>query len=132
MIGTQTKTIVDPQEVVKATEKAAFRNFGHAAASISRGAKASIRKSKTPSQPGSPPTTRGIPGKNIRGAIRFARDKEGAVIGPMASLVGTAGEAHEFGGTYKGDEFDERPFMEPALQEAIPRMAGDWKHSIGE
>ncbi len=113
--------------VKTAAEKAAFRNLGHAAASISRDAKSTIEKSTEASQPGRPPHSRR--GKLKRG-IRFAYDKASAIIGPMFSAVGTSVEAHEFGRAYKGDKFPERPFMGPALQRAIPRFAQGWKSSV--
>ena len=116
-------------KVAKAASDASFRNFGHAAASISKDAKNSIEKSTDASAPGSPPhSRRGL----LKRAIRFAADKEGAVIGPMFSQVGTSAEAHEFGSAYKGVDFPERPFMGPALERALPRFLGGWRGSITE
>ena len=135
MLGMKVKLENRIGRVKRAADKGAFRNFFHAAASISRAAKKSITRSKYSSVAGRPPHTRR--GK-LRRAIRFAAGKaystteQGAIIGPMASLVGQAGAAHEFGGTYKGDQFPERPFMGPALEKAIPRFAGNWRGSIGE
>lgn len=132
MIGATTKTTMNAKAVTDAKERAAFRNFGHAAARISKDAKASIRKSQNASDPGEPPKTRARGGKNLRSAIRYAANKEGAVIGPMASMVGTSGEPHEFGGEYRGQTFDKRPFMRPALEQNLDRFGGDWAGSIGE
>jgi hypothetical protein len=139
------------QRIKDAAGKAAFRNFGHAAASIRKDAQASITKATevtkatfsraggkrrmvsrahhAPSPPGSPPlTTKGL----LPRAILFSADKDGAVVGPAASIAGMVGQAHEFGGDYKGATYPERPFMFPALERAIPRFAGDWEGSIGE
>lgn len=115
--------------VLNATDEAAFRNFGHAAARIRKDAAASIQTSDDPSQPGKPPhTQRG----QLRRALRFAADKQGAVIGPRASFVGTSGEAHELGGSYRGEQYPERPYMQPALEQNLDRFAQDWAGSIGE
>lgn len=116
--------------VQKAAEQAAFKNFGHAAASIRKTAVESIEKAAGPSEPGRPPHTHRR--MFLRRAIRYAADKEGAVIGPAFSTVGTAGEAHEFGGVYKGGVFPQRPFMGPALMENLPRFASEWRGSITE
>lgn len=110
-----------------AADRAAFRNLGHAAASISRDAKSTIEKSADASQPGKPPHSRR--GK-LKRAIRFAYDKTSAVIGPMFSSVGTSGEAHEFGRNYKGQKFPERPFMGPALERAKPRFARSFQGAV--
>ena len=49
----------------------------------------------------------------------------------MASVVGQAGAAHEFGGKFYSNDYPERPFMQPALERALPRFAGEWAGSIG-
>lgn len=107
-----------------------FKNIIHAAASISKDAKRSIKRSATPGRPGSPPTTRrGL----LRRAIRFSanRQKQTAVIGPQASQVDQAATAHEFGGSYKGQDFPARPFMRPALERNLHRLGGQFTGSIG-
>jgi len=116
--------------VAEAADKAAFRNFGHAAARISKDAKASIDRAKGPSAPGEAPHTH----KRVflRRAIRYAANRDGAVIGPQHSIVGEAGAIHEFGETFKGAQYPERPFMEPALEQNLNRFAGEWQGSIGE
>jgi hypothetical protein len=117
------------KRVEKAANDAAFRNVGHAAASISKDAKATIEKSDAPSQPGEPPHTK----KNqLKRAIRFAAEKDGAAIGPMFSIMGTSAEAHEFGKQYKGQDFPERPFMGPALERALPRFLQSWQGAVTE
>lgn len=130
LAGVTIKTDIDSKQVEKAVEKAAFRNFAHAAASISKDVKSTLETAEGPSPEGQPPHTHR--GAFLRRAIRFAADKEGAVIGPQASMVGEVGSAHEFGGEYKGQDFPSRPFMLPALIRALPRFAGEWRGSIGE
>lgn len=130
MIDLKAKTEFNAAPVEKAVEQAAFRNFGHAAAAISKDVKQSLQTAAGPAPAGQPPHTH--KGAFLRRAIRYASDKEGAVIGPMASVVGEAGAAHEFGGSLHGTDYPERPFMQPALERAIPRFAGEWAGSIGQ
>jgi hypothetical protein len=132
MLGMRTTVDNDTKRVAAAADKAQFRNFGHASARIAKDAKASIQRGRTASEEGEPPRTRLVPGHNLRGAIRYAADKEGGLIGPIHSFIGTSGEAHEFAGQYEGDTFAERPFMGPALEQNTARFAQDWASSIGE
>ena len=134
MLDMKIKTEVHTKRVKKATEKMAFNNLSHAIASISRAAKKSIKRSKSTAAAGQPPhTRRGV----IRRAIRYVAGKsyhptkQGAMAGPLASVAGQSGSAHEFGGEYMGEQFPERSFMQPALREAIPRFAGNWRGSLG-
>lgn len=110
----------------------AFKRFSNAAFNIMRTAQASIVFSREPSSPGTPPHTRR--GKHgmapLRRAIRYKAYREGAVIGPRESVVGTSGAAHEHGGFYEGQRFDVRPFMLPALKNNLDRFARDWAGSI--
>lgn len=128
MIGAAFKIQSDISRILRAVGKAAFKNFSHAAARISKDAKASLETAEGPSRPGSPPHTHR--GAYLRRAVRFDADKQGAVIGSMESMVGTAGSAHEHGGEYKGHQFPERPFMQPALERNTDRFAADWAGSI--
>ena len=130
MIGVSVKTIDNTRAVVAASDKAAFRNFGHAAARISKDAKASIITSDEPSEPGDPPHTRAQSGHNLRVAIRYDATKQDAVIGPRASVIGEVGRLHEFGGIRGSQHFPERPFMRPALEANLSRFAREWEGSI--
>jgi hypothetical protein len=124
------KVIQKFRKVEKAADKAQFRNFFHAAARIRKDAAASIERAEGPSLPGQPPHThRRV---FLRRAWRFAADKEGAVIGPRASIVGQAGAIHEFGGTFRGQEFPARPTALPALERNVNRFATDGEGTIGE
>ncbi len=113
----------------EAAAKGSFKNFGHAAASLAKDVKSTLETETGPSSPGTPPHTHR--GTFLKRAIQFDFDKDSAIIGPVASLVGEAGAAHEFGGSFKGQDFPARPFMAPALERAIPRFGGDWQGSIG-
>lgn len=129
MLALRVKIVDRFERLRNAASQAAFRNFGHAAASIRRDAQESIERSDDPSAPGAPPhTRRGL----LRRAIRYAASDRGAVIGPVASLVGESAAAHEFGEEFHDTTFPERPFMAPARARAIPRIGGEWRGSIGE
>jgi phage gpG-like protein len=130
----EAKVTIEPkfEKVEKAVEKESYNSFRHAGFSIAKAAKASIVKSRNPSKPGEPPTTRGRGRKNLKGAIFTASDRESAIVGPRHSYVGESGEVHEFGKPRGGERFPKRPFMAPALEKSLPRFASDWQGSIGE
>ena len=132
MIDVKVETVDTTAAVRKSADKAQFRNFGHAAATIRRTAAESIQRAEGPSEPGSPPHThRRV---FLRRAIRFFVDKNKneAIIGPRASIVGDVGEVLEFGGTRGDTVHPPRPFMLPALVAEAPRFADTWQGSIGE
>lgn len=124
-----TKIIDNTRRVREAAERAARRIFAKAAFRIMRDAQESVQRSAEPSAPGEPPHTRR---GQLKRAIRYDATKDGAVIGPLESMVGTAGVAHEFGGQYKGQSFPERAFMGPALERDLDKFAGDFAGSLGE
>lgn len=132
MFGMSGKVDDQSARVKRAAETATFRTIRSAAFAIGRYAKGLIVKSKSPSLPGESPTTRGRGGKNLRGAIFTDSSKDSAIIGPRFSMVGDVGQAHEFGKTRKGDDFEKRPFMRPALEANLNRFASDWQGEIGE
>jgi hypothetical protein len=131
MIGTAVQIVNQLARVKAAADRAAFRNLGHAAASLRKAAIESIETSDEPSAPGQPPHTRS---GHLPRAIRFDVDraKQEAVIGPQASVVGESGAAHELGEEFHGQDFPERPYMFPALEDNLDRFASDWAGSIGE
>jgi hypothetical protein len=132
MIGVRTKIQVDSKPVEDAAQKAAYRSFGHAAASIRKDARASIKprgKRTGPSLPGEPVRTkRG--GYLARRAILYHADKEGAVVGFAASKIDQAMEVHEHGGTRGGAKFPKRPTMQPALERNLARFHRSWDRAI--
>jgi hypothetical protein len=130
------------KRVEDAAERAVFRNVGHGAATIRKEAIESIIQAEGPSEPGTPPHTHtgGVTkkGKVRRGELQRAivydvdRAAQSALIGPRESVVGESGAAHEFGGEFKGDEYPERSFMGPTLDNNDERFAGSFAGSIGE
>lgn len=142
------KITIDKATVTHAVDKAAFKNLGHAGASIRKDIQASfppsarkifrrVRSKKTgkrskkafyrPSSPGSAP---GLASGRLRRAIAYKADKRSVVVGPGFRRAGKVGMAHEFGGEYKGGTYPVRSFMAPAFKRALPRFAGSWKGSI--
>jgi hypothetical protein len=128
MISAAVTRIVDhTKRVEEAADKAARRVFAKSAYRIFQDARKSIKRSGRASQPGRPPHTRR---GQLSRAIRYDASAAGAVIGPLESMVGTAGEAHEFGGEYQDGDFPERPFMGPALERELDNFAGGFAGSI--
>lgn len=130
MIGARTKIQVNPKPVEDAVQKAAYRSFGHAAASIRKDARASIKrrgKRTGPSRPGEPVRTKR---SFARRAVLYHADKEGAVVGFAASKIDQAMEVHEHGGRRGGATFPERPTMQPALKRNLARFHRSWDAAI--
>lgn len=130
-VSAEVRVQMREERLRKAMERARDGNLRAAAYLISQLAKKRIVKSRVASRPGKPPhSRRGA----MRNAIRYevAEDKYSAVIGPIPSIVGTSGQAHEFGGRYMGNTYPERPFMGPAMEEAIPQIGPKFRGTVGE
>lgn len=128
MFGMTVRITNEVEAVRKAGREAARKSFPRAAFLIRQSAIQSIEKATGPSTPGTPPHTHRR--MFMRRAIRYAADRDGAVIGPQFSTVGTAGSPHEFGGSYKGGDYPKRPFMGPALNKNLANFAGSFAGSI--
>jgi len=132
MFSTQARIIVTPKKVENAADKAAYRNFFHAAASIRKDARASIKRSKKKSQPGEPiRTRRGRGGGLAKRSVLYRADRDGAVIGFASSKIDQAMQTHEHGGVRGGVRFPARPTMAPALQRNLARFHREWRGAIG-
>lgn len=127
-VSVQIKTRVD--RVRRAAKDAARNSFSRTAFLIRQTMVESIERAEGPSAPGEPPHTHR--GNYFRRAMRYAVDKDGAVIGPMYSAVGDVGKAHEFGGLFRGEYFEKRPTAKPALDANLDVFANSWSGSIGE
>lgn len=129
MVGVKSKTKLDARKVKSAADRANFKNLGHAAAAIRLAARRGIKRGEKPSTPGTPPHTRK---GRLKNAIKYAVDKgrQTAVIGPDVDVAGTSGQAHEFGGVYRREQYDKRPFMGPALEKTKERLPAIWAGSI--
>lgn len=129
MIGAKARTKFDGKKVRRATMAGSIKSLGHAGAAIRLVARRSIKKSPTASPPGAPPHTRR---GRIRNAIKYAvsANKQSVVIGPDVEVAGTSAKAHEFGGRYKQEQYDKRPFMGPALEKTKARLPAMWAGSV--
>jgi hypothetical protein len=123
------KTKFDAKKLRKAAKAGSIKSLGHAGAAIRIAARRSIKKSKEPSTAGSPPNTRR---GRIKNALKYAvsADKQSVVIGPDVEIAGTSAKAHEFGGRYKREQYDKRPFMGPALEKTRSRLPAMWAGSV--
>ena len=131
MFGFLFKSEINTTPVEKAADRGIYTSIRHAAFSIRKYIRESIRKSPDASEPGEPVSTRGKRG-NVKNAIFAAIEKDNAIIGPRFSFVGDAMEVHEFGGTRKGDRYEARPTSGPGLLANTDRFAESFRGSIGE
>jgi len=127
MLGAKAKTKFEGHKVRKAAKHASVKSFGHAGALIRKVARQSIKRSPTPADAGAPPHTRK---GQLKRAILYAAGKDAVVVGPDAGIVGTSGSAHEFGGRYRRNRYEKRPFMGPALEKAKDRLPRTWANSV--
>lgn len=112
------------REQERTIQRVMFRIGGIVRATASR----SIRRNRTgkPSPAGKPPRTRnGL----LRRAIRFKAEpsRRRVVIGPSGRIAGPVGGAHELGGRFRGERFDARPFMRPAVERNVEKIRELWQ-----
>ena len=131
MFGFTFKSEVDTKPVEKAADRGIYTSIRHAALSIRKYIRESIKKSPDASEPGEPVSTRGKRG-NVKNSIFAAVEKDNAIIGPRYSFVGDAMEAHEFGGRRKENTYEARPTSGPGLLANTDRFAESFRGSIGE
>ena len=129
MIGATGSAQFDARPIVEATERASYKNIGHALASIRKAAIASVVKSPKASTPGTPiHTKRGFAKRSIGYELK---DKLGGFAGFDYSKIGPAMSVHEHGGRRKKQSYPKRPTMLPALLSNLDRFAASWRYSIG-
>lgn len=110
-------------DVRRAMRRAAFKNLGHAGASLRLAAQRLIKTRQNASEAGSPPhTRRGA----LRNSILYAVEGDHTVvIGPAAHLISDVARAHEHGGT-------QRPRGMRGVKKSDALVAGtNWKLQIG-
>lgn len=153
MIGVETKLVDNTPKVLKEVDRANYKNFSHAAASLRKAMIESIKIDKTtigwittkrlskrgkrirariykPAPVGSPVVSHKNKGFVSRG-IRFDATKTDAVVGFAQSVYGDVMGAHEFGGERFGQKFQPRPTVYPTLENNLDRFSGEWAGSIG-
>ena len=131
MFGFTFKSEVDTKPVETAADRSIYQNIRHAAFSIRKYIRESIKKSPEASEPGEPVATRGRRG-NVKNSIFVAADADTALIGPRFSFVGDAMEAHEFGKRRGAQTYEARPTSGPGLLANTDRFAESFRGSIGE
>lgn len=129
MVGARAKTKFDAKKVQKAAKDGSIKSLAHAGAAIRLTARRSIKTAAKKSAAGTPPNSRK---GQLRRAIVYAveKEQERVVIGPDYGVVGTSGAAHEFGGQYKKQHYDKRPFMGPAFEKIKDRLPEMWAGSV--
>lgn len=125
------KTVVkmNDRAVLAIVDKGNVRALVRAGAYVQQTARRNIKFSSWPSRPGhSPHTDRG----DLKHAIRYAVDKQqgSLFVGPAKSFFSIVGGVHEFGGTYMRRRYPARPFMRPALERSLPRIASFWTNVV--
>ncbi|MEO0586371.1 MAG: hypothetical protein AAF078_01905 [Planctomycetota bacterium] len=139
MIGLDLKTsfIVDTRKVLAAMDKAKRRSLARGGALVRTIARRSIRKRRGISEPGRPPSSHS---GELR-LIFFGYDEaaDAVVVGPIrfrsaASAADRVPTLLEQGGVVvrEGEpvEYDERPFMGPAVETAAPRLAEMFRDTL--
>lgn len=115
----------------RAVDRAIYLSLRHAALSIRKHVRESIKESPEASRPGEPVRTRGGRG-NVKNSIFADVNNNSAIIGPRYSFVGDAMEAHEFGKRRGVNKYEARPTMAPGLLANTDRFAESFRGSIGE
>ena len=129
MVGVSVKTKDNMRQLAAKAKQGTFNSLGHAGAAIRLTARRGIRRRKSASPVGTPPSTRR---GQLKRAIAFAvvKQEQLVVIGPEFDVVGESGKAHEFGGVFRREHYDKRPFMGPALEKVKDRLPALWAGSV--
>ncbi|MFI4860257.1 MAG: hypothetical protein ACIAXF_06200 [Phycisphaerales bacterium JB063] len=137
-IGMNFKSLFfDRPKVTSAVDKTTRRVLSRFGAFVRRGAKSSIRKRKSVSAPGSPPSSHtGL----LKRLIFFVFDprRRSVVIGPVGFRKSEAPELLEYGGSTTVERrgkreqanYRARPFMGPAFDQEQPKLPQMWRDAI--
>lgn len=131
MFGLNVQILPKFERVARAASRAVYANVSHAALSIRKTIRESIKRSGTAARPGTPVATRGKRG-NVKNAYFADIQPDHAIIGPRYSFVGDVMEAHEFGKSRKANTYPARPTAGPGLLANTDRFAESFRGSIGE
>lgn len=129
MVGMKATVRFDARKVRARARKGSIKSLGHAGGAVRLAARRSIRRGPKASAAGRPPHTRK---GRLKSAILYSveRRQERVVIGPRYTVAGPSGMAHEFGGRFRGQRYDRRPFMGPALEKVKDRLPRMWAGSV--
>lgn len=132
----------DRAAVTRRTDRATRRVLSKFGAYVRRSARSSIRRRKTASKPGQPPSSHtGLLKRFIWFGYDPAPGSGSVVIGPARLNRGGRGEAPallEYGGrtTLRRDgrrvraRFRDRPYMGPAFAKEQPKLPAMWRDSV--
>jgi hypothetical protein len=138
--------IVDNFHRVRAAaDRAIVRNLKRVSFLLFTAERESIKEAPGPSTPGTPPHTHtgGVRKRGKRAGQRklgflprsFAyfvdKTKQESLTGPRHSVIGEAAAAHELGLEFRGDDYPERSFAQPALKAVAPVYGDSFANSIG-
>lgn len=130
MFGLRFKSQINTTPVKRKVEATEIRTLSHAGGYIRKVAQHSIKRSPVASPVGTPVHTRK---GQIRRAIHYGTRRSpytSVFVGPTFAGVGPSGRPHEHGGAFRGQTYKRRPYMTPALQKTLPRLAAFFRHSI--
>jgi hypothetical protein len=149
MVGFEQKRyFFDRRIVTAAVGKASAKNLSRGGSFIRTAARSSLRRRKKPSAPGSPPSVHSQDRVATLKNIWFVFDpgSRSVVVGPLklngSKLIGSdrpsVPSLHEFGGVAvvgrrqqrRRVRYPARPFMGPAMQRELPKLAGLWANSV--
>ena len=128
----------DRAAVTNAVDRAERKVLSRFGAFVRRGARSSIRKRKSVSKPGAPPSSHtGLLKRNI--FFVYEPDRSNVVIGPIQLNSGTDAPALlEHGGSATRRRrkkrvrmtYRPRPFMGPAFEREKPKLPQMWRDSV--
>lgn len=135
-VNISTRSFFDRTRVLKSIDRAQRRVLSRAGAFVRTRARSSIRRRKSISKPGRPPTNQtGVLKKSIR--FGYEERTESVVIGPSDNFGKRGSEVPsllEFGGTAVRDgerlTYKPRPFMGPALEKEAENFPDLWRNSV--
>ncbi len=109
-----------------------FKSLKHAGGAIRKAAVRSVRRRKKASSPGSAPSTRT---GHLKRVIRFEADETSVDVGPTNEFNQSIWPLHEFGGTVKGSQLENKtkpvkvgdfaPIAAEAGKQKSSRSSGD-------
>jgi len=131
-----THLFFDSAKVVRSVDQSTRKVLSKFGAFVRRTAKQSIRKRKTSSAPGTPPSSHtGLLKRFI--FFGYEPQKRSVVIGPTRLTENNRGQAPsilEYGGRTTVDKkrvkISDRPFMGPAFEKEKPNLPSMWKDSV--
>lgn len=125
MIKMKAHTNFDIAKVQKIRDREDYRTLGRAGAFVRSVMRRKVGRRKTPRPAGQPMAS---PSGLARSSIVFSVDRKSrsVVIGPLKRMFGGLGQLHEFGGVYKGRRYPARPYSQPSLEQAQPKIDEFW------